>query len=137
MDLFALLIIIGTLALVGELFLPSGIVGALGIGLIVSGILIMLNFEQSLAFIIGFITSVLAVIAILIYNKYLQKQPIKTGGESLIGKFAIVKKTFKNGRGLVIVNSEVWSCQSVNGKNYKEGEKVKIIGFEGVYLKTE
>ncbi|MEM4368560.1 MAG: NfeD family protein [Candidatus Anstonellales archaeon] len=89
------------------------------------------------AFMIGFLTSILVVIVILIYNKHLQKQPIKTGGESLIGKIATVKKTFKSGKGLVLVNSEVWSCQSVNGKNYKEGEKVKIIGFEGVYLKTE
>ncbi|MEM3373079.1 MAG: hypothetical protein QXF76_02590 [Candidatus Anstonellales archaeon] len=50
MDFVALIIIIGILAIVGELFLSSGIVGSLGIGLIVSSIFITLNFEQSMGF---------------------------------------------------------------------------------------
>ncbi|MCX8166506.1 MAG: NfeD family protein [Candidatus Micrarchaeota archaeon] len=137
MDFSILLIILGAIALFAELFLPSGIVGALGIGLIVAGALLFLNVDTNISMIIGALSTILSVIAILIYAKHLQKKPIKTGAESLVGKEAKVLKNFKDGKGLVVVESQTWTCESIKGKNYKKGQIVKILNYEGVHLKVE
>lgn len=137
MESYLILIAIGLLALAGELFLPSGIIGVLGIGLVVCGSLLMLGIEPTLSAAAGLGSSIVAGAAVLLYAKHLAKIPAKTGGESFVGLEAVVKTDFRSGKGVVEVKSETWTCRSASGKNHKKGTRVKITGFQGVHLKTD
>ncbi|MEM2138221.1 MAG: NfeD family protein [Candidatus Anstonellaceae archaeon] len=138
MNLSDVLILLGLLALLGEFFLPAGIVGVLGIGLLVSGALISYGVEPNISFAAGAVATIVSGLAVWFYSKHLNKsKPIKTGGESVVGMTGRVTQDFKAGKGLIEVKGESWSAKSVKEKNYKAGQKVEVIGFEGVYLKVK
>ena len=136
MELEVILIVIGLLAILGELFLPGGIMGIFGIGLLITGILLFYNVQYEVAVLAGIIASAVTAIIVYIYWKKLKAQPAKTGGEALIGLEGKVISC-KDGKGLLSVRGEEWSYRSKNEKDYKKGQKVKVIGFEGVYLGVE
>jgi membrane protein implicated in regulation of membrane protease activity len=138
MNLSDTLILLGLLAILGEFFLPAGIVGVLGIGLLVAGGLISYGVDANISFAAGATATIVAGAAVWFYSKHLNKsKPIKTGGESVVGMTGKVTQDFKNGKGLIDVKGESWSARSMKEKNYKAGQKVEVAGFEGVYLKVK
>lgn len=138
MQLSDVLILLGILALLGEFFLPAGIVGVLGIGLITAGALISAGVDSNISFAAGAAATIISGIAVWLYSKHLNKsKPIKTGGESVVGMIGKVTQDFKGGKGIIEVKGESWSARSAGEKNYKAGKKVEVTGFEGVYLKVK
>ena len=133
-----ILIVIGLMGIAGEFLLPSGLSGIIGIGFLAAGILVYLGVPLEFALLCGAFVSGLTAIAVYIYSKYLMKtKPIKSGGESFIGLEGEVFREFKKGKGIIRIRGEDWSANSKSGKNYKQGEIVKVIGFSGVFLEVE
>ncbi len=131
-----ILIVLGLLAILGELFLPGGIMGIFGIGLLLTGILLYSGVQYEIAIFVGVLASAITAVIVYMYWKRLKARPVKTGGESFIGLEGKVISN-KDGKGLLSIKGEEWSFRSHSEKEYKKGAKVKIIGFEGVYLEVE
>jgi membrane-bound ClpP family serine protease len=60
------------------------------------------------------------------------KLPVKTGLEEMIGQEALVIDDI-DPEGKVRISSELWAA-TAKGKRYEQGEKVKIIGAQGLVL---
>ncbi len=134
----SILIVIGLMGILGEFFLPSGLSGIVGVGFLTAGLLLWLGVPIEFAMLGGVFVSAIAALAVYIYSKYLLKtKPIKSGGESFIGLQAEVLKEFTKGKGQIRVRGEDWSATSKSKKNYKKGDRAKVIGFSGVFLEVE
>ncbi|MBS3068107.1 hypothetical protein J4450_05365 [Candidatus Micrarchaeota archaeon] len=131
-----ILIVLGLLAILGELFLPGGIMGIFGIGLLLTGILLYFGVQYEISIFVGVLASAITAVIVYMYWKRLKAKPVKTGGESFIGLDGKIISC-KDGKGLLNIKGEEWSYRSHSEKEYKKGTKVTIIGFEGVYLEVE
>ncbi len=137
MSLSIILMILGIFGIIGELFIPSGIAGIIGFGLLACGVLLFFNVSIEFAVVGGILTSVIAAVVAYLFWIRVRAKPIKTGSESFIGLDAIVFSDFSNSKGRVHVNGEEWSARSKSGKDYKKGEKVKITAVIGVYIEVD
>ncbi|MCX6778172.1 MAG: NfeD family protein [Candidatus Micrarchaeota archaeon] len=131
------LIVIGLLALFGELFLPGGIAGIIGIGLIACGVLLSTGVSSEASAAGGILTSAVAAVVVYVYWRKVRRSPLKSGADAFVGLEATVITNFSGGKGQVRLKGEDWSARSHGEKSYKRGDKVKITGFEGVYLEVD
>ncbi len=131
------LILIGFLMLAGEVVIPGFFVGAVGIALMVAGILIEMGINSPELIVLG---SILAGLASVVFFYSLSKwmvgkRKIATGAESVVGEIGKVIAVTDEDRCVVKIKGEEWSCH-YHG-TLKIGEKVKVTGYEGVHLKVE
>ena len=121
---------IATTALVTVWFMPGALVA-----LILSAMDLPI-WVQVLVFAV--ISVIMLLLSKTIFKKYIRKKPIeKTNSDALVGKNAIVTEEIDNlqGRGLVKINSQIWSARSAdNTKKIEKGNIVEIVGIEGVKL---
>lgn len=134
-----ILILIGILMFGGEFALPGYFMGAVGVAFIVCGLLLDLGIQSPEFIAIATVFS--GAISVLIFywiGQRMKRRKIASGGEALIGETAIVMKPFEGGRGLVKVKGEEWSAKVRDLKQtIKKGDRVKVVGFEGVHLMVE
>lgn len=94
---------------------------------------------QSLSFFL--LSLVLLICYNAIFKKLVKKRTVTpTNVDALIGKQALVIEKIDNiqGKGLVKINSQIWTARSLDpNRIYPEGELVKIIALEGVKLICE
>jgi membrane-bound serine protease (ClpP class) len=135
-----LFIILGISLLIGEAFLPS--FGVLGIGGAISlafGSLLLfdtqtsdLAVDRSIVFAaVGTLSAFILIIGYLVLKSQRRKPTL--GLEGLLGEIGEVK-TVLNPTGKVFVHGEYW-----NAGSYEEigvGEKVEVVGFDGMSLKV-
>lgn len=136
-----LLILLGIALLVGEAFLPSfgvlGIGGAISLGL---GSLLLFDTESSDLVVDRSIifTAVATLSALMLLLGYLvfksQKKKPTLGMEGLIGEVGEVREKL-NPSGKIFVHGEYWSAEG-DGE-IAVGEKVQVVGFEGMSLKVK
>jgi membrane-bound serine protease (ClpP class) len=141
-----LLILVGIALLIAEFLQPGfGVFGISGTIAIFLGILTidaepfftpkitdsitMFVFGVSLCMIIFFIIVTRGVVKSF-------REKVKTGPEALIGKRGKVIEEL-NPRGMVKVNSEIWSGISADKNTIKKGKEVKILKVEGNLLIVE
>lgn len=69
-------------------------------------------------------------------KKYLNKAPVATNADSLIGKPAIVTEEIDSVKatGGVLVNGQPWSAKTRVGQTIKKGELVEVVAISGVKL---
>ncbi|MDD3127021.1 MAG: NfeD family protein [Candidatus Izemoplasmatales bacterium] len=68
-----------------------------------------------------------------IFTRYLKKNDIKTNADRLIGKIAVCTKAITDGqRGEVKIDGKIWT--SISNEDIVVGEKVEVLGIEGVKL---
>jgi membrane-bound serine protease (ClpP class) len=65
-----------------------------------------------------------------------QRRPIAAGREALMGKVGVVKQPLEP-VGIVQVEGEQWSAESLSGERIAEGERVHIVGMDGLKLQVE
>jgi membrane protein implicated in regulation of membrane protease activity len=75
---------------------------------------------------------VIVTLSLWLYVKIMEsmRQPVKTGGEGLLGQVAEVRPG-----GTLIVNGERWSIAQPDGLT--PGQQVRIVGFEGLRLEVQ
>ena len=136
-----LLILLGIMFMVAELFAPS--FGALGIGGVVSfviGSVILFDTEGSeLRVAIPLIIAVSAVTAgfFLIAIKMVfsaHRKPVVSGAEQMLGGIGEVMEDFDT-RGRIRIHGETW--WSISNTPLKKGNQVKVTDIDGLTLKVE
>ncbi|MEW6529066.1 MAG: NfeD family protein [Candidatus Micrarchaeota archaeon] len=137
MSLAILLIVIGLLGVLGELFIPGGIMGIVGFGMLICGVLLYLGVPVEFAVVGGILAGAFAGIIAYVFWARARSKPIKTGAEAFIGFEAKVCTDFSDSKGIVHVKGEEWSARSRNRKKYKKGDITKILGVSGVYLEVD
>jgi membrane-bound serine protease (ClpP class) len=137
------LIILGIALLVGEAFMPS--FGILGIGGVISlalGSFLLFDTPNSDLTIDGTIvyTAVATMASLVLAIGYLvfrsQKARPTLGMDGLIGKTGEVRATL-NPSGKVFVHGEYWNAQTQADGPIDVGDKVQIVGYEGMNLKVK
>jgi membrane-bound serine protease (ClpP class) len=135
-----LLILLGIALLVGEAFLPSfGILGIGGtISLAFGSILLFdtessdLTVDRSIVFTaVGTLSAFILVIGYLVVKSQRRKPTL--GLEGLMGEIGEVKVSL-NPTGKIFVHGEFWNAEG-DGE-IPVGEKVRVVGFEGMRLKV-
>jgi membrane-bound serine protease (ClpP class) len=61
---------------------------------------------------------------------------VKTGREALIGAFGVVTTEIKP-KGEVRVNGEFWQAAAAKGAAISNGQTVRVVGMEGMFLVVE
>ncbi len=123
-------ILAGFLVMALEAVIPGLYFPAWGIALLIYGIFLLIF--PYYAFIPAIIAGILTII-ILHKFVYGVGKEIKVGAERFIGKIGRAIEDFdENGYGRIEIENQVWLAKS-NDK-VKNGDKVEIIGVEGVSL---
>ncbi|MEO2116838.1 MAG: NfeD family protein [Methanocaldococcus sp.] len=130
MEIGYIFILAGFLVMALEAVIPGLYFPAWGIALLIYGIFLII-FPQY-AFIPAIISGILTIV-ILHKFVYGVRKEIKVGAERFIGKIATAIEDFgENGYGRVEIENQIWLAKS-NDK-IKNGDKVEIVGVEGVSL---
>jgi membrane-bound serine protease (ClpP class) len=135
------LILLGIAFMVSEAFLPS--FGALGIGgvvaFVVGSIILMDTDVEGYAVAWPLIAAVAVIsaaffIGVVFMALKARQRRVVSGQEEMIGAPGEALENFK-GAGRVRVHSEEWQARS--GTALKRGQKVKVVGIEGLILTVE
>ncbi|MEW6620329.1 MAG: nodulation protein NfeD [bacterium] len=137
-----LLIILGFILLILEAFAPSH--GLLSIGggislifgsfiLIDSSAAPFITISRNLILAVAICTALASFIAIGLSIRA-HRRKVTTGKEGIIGESAIAKTKISK-QGLVFAQGEIWEAITEDEEVIEEGEKVKIVGMEGLKLK--
>ena len=136
-----LLIVLGIALLVGEAFLPSfgvlGIGGAISLGL---GSLLLFDTESSDLVVdrsiiftaVATLTALILVVGYLVFKS--QKRKPTLGLEGLLGEIGEVRVNLSPS-GRIFVHGESWNAEG--DSEIAVGEKVRVVGFEGMCLKVK
>lgn len=123
-------ILAGFLVMALEAVIPGLYFPAWGIALLIYGIFLLIFPHYA------FIPAIIAgILTIIILHKFVYGvgKEIKVGAERFVGKIGRAIEDFdENGYGRIEIENQVWLAKS-NDK-VKNGDKVKIIGVEGVSL---
>ena len=65
-----------------------------------------------------------------------QRRPIAAGREALMGRVGVVKQTLEPA-GIVQIEGEQWSAENVFGERIAAGERIRVVGIEGLKLQVE
>jgi membrane-bound serine protease (ClpP class) len=135
------LILLGIAFMISEAFLPS--FGALGIGgvvaFVVGSIILMDTDVEGYTIAWPLIAAVAAVsaaffIGVVFIALKARQRRVVSGQEEMIGAIGEALENFK-GEGRIRVHSEEWQARS--GPALKRGQKVKVVGIEGLILTVE
>jgi len=130
MDVGYIFILTGFLVIALEVIIPGLYFPAWGIALLIYGIFLQI-FPQY-AFISAIISGILTIV---ILHKFVYSigEEIKIGAERFVGKIGIaVEDLEENGYGRIEIENQTWLAKSKD--KIKNGDKVEILGVEGVSL---
>lgn len=128
-----LYILMGLGLILFEIITPGFYFPAVGIALLIYGILLI--FLPSLALPAAILSGLITVYALycLVYNV---GNDIKIGAERFIGReLTLPDDLDEQGYGLITIDNEKWHIKAK--KPLKKGDRVKIVGIEGVSLVVE
>ncbi len=136
-----LLILLGIIFMVAELFAPS--FGALGIGGVVSfiiGSVILFDTDGSelrvaipLIITVSAVTAGFFLIAIrMVFSAH--RKPVVSGAEEMVGSIGEVMEDFDE-KGHIRIHGETWRV--ITSVPVKRGNRVKVTGIDGLTLKVE
>lgn len=130
MEIGYIFILAGFLVMALEAVIPGLYFPAWGIALLIYGIFLLIFPHYA------FIPAIIAgILTIIILHKFVYGvgKEIKVGAERFIGKIGRAIEDFdENGYGRIEIENQVWLAKSKD--KVKNGDKVKIIGVEGVSL---
>ncbi|CAB3290127.1 NfeD domain-containing protein [Methanocaldococcus lauensis] len=123
-------ILVGFIVMALETVTPGLYLPALGIALLIYGVVLLILPQYA------FISAIISgIITIILLNRFVYGvgKDIKIGAERFIGKIGKAVEDFdENGYGWVEIENQKWLAKSDD--NIKNGDKVEIVGIEGVSL---
>ena len=130
MEIGYIFILAGFLVIALEAVIPGLYFPAWGVALLIYGIVLLIIPQYA------FISAIVAgTLTIIILHKFVYGvgKEIKIGAERFVGKIGIAVEDFQeNGYGRVEIENQIWLAKSKD--KIKNGDKVKIVGVEGVSL---
>ena len=139
METWHILVTLGILAFLIEIFTISFFFISIGIGFFFASIANYLGLDikfQILSFSIGIITTYFLIRPILQKYAYKEVSGLKMNGDALIGQIVEVVEDIDNtnNKGRVKIGGESWKAVSSNGNKINKGNKVEIINKESITL---
>lgn len=131
---------LGAILLIVELLAPGMFFVWMGESAFVTGALLWLfpGMAEEYQFILF---SILSVVSILVFRRFLQQNPIQSDRPLLnqrtagyVGRVFLLEAPIVNGRGKIRVDDSTWR---VEGEDCPAGVKVRVVDAEGVILKVE
>lgn len=137
MEEWHILITIGIIAFIIELFTAGFISSSIGIGLIFSAIGNYFGLEikwQILLFALGIALTYFLIRPII--TKYGYKNNTKTNQDALIDKNGIVTQEINNNQnmGRVSIDGDDWKAKTKNNEIIQIGTSIKVIAIESIVL---
>jgi membrane-bound serine protease (ClpP class) len=136
------LILLGIAFMVAEAFMPSfGVLGIGGVVAFVVGSIILMDtdvegYTISWPLIAGVaLVSAAFFFTVVAMALKARKRDVVSGQEEMLGATGAALENFREGEGRVRVHSEEWQARS--GTALKRGQKVKVVGIEGLILTVE
>ncbi|ACV27706.1 NfeD family protein [Kangiella koreensis] len=135
-------LVFGLVLLILEIFAPGAILLWFGLGALAVGVFQLLMPGLMPPEIQWLVFSVLSVASLILWKQYAQKHKLDQDDDSgslnqrsksLIGREFNLSNAIVNGVGKVRVGDSYWR---VEGPDLPEGQKVKVVGFEGATLKV-
>ena len=132
-------IVVAMLLAIAEIFTVGFFLICFSIGAAVAAVAALLGFAPMLqlaAFVVG---SAVALFMIRpLANRVVSPAANPVGIDRLVGKEGIVVETIDpaRGSGIVRVNHESWSADSIDGVPFAAGTMVRVVAFEGTHLKV-
>ncbi len=133
MDWVYILTIAGILSMILEIFIPLhfGFIG-IGMGFLSAALMTYLGISPWIQVPIA---TAIGLITIYILRKLIKPdEGVEFTPETIVGKTGYVKKII-NGKVVVVVDGEEW--MAYNDSLVQPGDKVKVVGIEGVHLKIK
>ena len=124
----------------GELATAGAILSAIGIVMLYRSEHFIWTFNYRL-FVFGGLIIIVSLVGFLGFYLHKIKEILMKGKspldlDLLIGKTGIVKEAIRPGKvGVVLVESDLWSA--IADEEIGEGERIRVVGIEGVILKVE
>jgi len=141
METWHILITIGIIAFIVEIFTAGFISGSIGIGFLFAAIANYFGLEtewQILIFAFGVALTYFLIRPIIIKYGY-RKSKIKTNQDALINKTGIIKVRIdnKNNTGRVSIDGDEWRAKTKNNEILEVGATVKVVAIESIILIVE
>lgn len=136
------LIVLGLGLIAVELFVPGGILGIAGlVAFVLGGIIAFRDTPADLRpdwWLLGIVGGIVAAAfgALSLAVARVRKLVAVTGTEALLGKTAVTRTALAP-EGFVFVHGERWRATLEGGADAAPGERVRIIGAEGLRLKVK
>ncbi|HEY9032146.1 MAG TPA: NfeD family protein [Kangiella sp.] len=136
-------LVFGLVLLILEIFAPGAILLWFGVGALVVGVLQLLMPGVMPPEVQWLVFSLISVASLVLWKRYAKKHKLDQDDDSgslnqrsksLIGREFNLSNAIVNGVGKVRVGDSYWR---VEGPDLPEGNKVKVVGFEGATLKVE
>ncbi len=132
--------VLGLLLLVLEIFAPAAVFMWMGFAAIITGVLIFVI--PSISWEIQLVSfSVLSIISIFLWRSLLGKRMSESDepllnkrAQQYVGRVFTLDEPIVNGVGMVKVDDSSWR---ITGPDIDAGNKVKVIGEDGMSLKVE
>ncbi len=138
MEEWHILVTIGIIAFIVEIFTAGFISGSIGIGLIFSAIANYFGLEikwQILLFALGVALTYFLIRPIITKYGY-RKSKIKTNQDALIDKNGIVTQEINNSQntGRVSIDGDDWKAKTQNNEVIQIGTSIKVVSIESIVL---
>ena len=136
-----IIIAIGAVFFVLEVFSPGFFLLVPGTVLIIIGILVLLGidiFSSGYGIILAVVLAMAAaLVTVILYSRLTREdeKPFTTSMDSLVGKTGIVsvKTDSESTSGKVQIDNQIWSAKSLESV-IEPGSKVKVISSQGVHI---
>ena len=140
MELWHILIVLGIIALIAEVFTAGFISSAIGIGLFFAAIGNYLEFDtkwQILLFSLGVALTYFFVRPLIM--RYGYKNKIKTNQTALMGRMGIVTEEInsKLNTGRIRIDGDDWKARGVNDDVISIGLTTEVVDIESIVLIVE
>lgn len=141
MEEWHILIIIGIIAFIAEIFTAGFISGSIGIGLLFAAAGNYIGLEtrwQILLFAFGLALTYFLIRPIITKYGY-RKNKIKTNQDALIDKQGIVTQEINNklNTGRVTIDGDSWKAKTINNEIIKTGTTIKVASVDSIVLIVE
>ncbi|MCF8364311.1 MAG: NfeD family protein [Bacteroidales bacterium] len=138
MEAWHIIVTLGIIAFIIEIFTAGFVAGSVGIGLILSAIANYLGMDlkwQILAFAMGVSLTYFLIRPVILKYGY-QKEGVKTNKDALIDKKGIVSEEInpEKNTGHVKIDGDEWQARSTVNEIIRKGEEVKVVYIESIVL---
>ncbi len=130
-----ILMIVGVVLCVSEIFVPGFVLLPVGLGALVAGCVAYFDAPTTWVLLTWSASAIIFWLSARSFYKKLTPEELKTGIEALVGKEAKVVEEIIDEKGRVKIFGDEWAVINENNLTVPVGEKVKIVGFEGNKLK--
>lgn len=141
MEEWHILIIIGIIAFIVEIFTAGFISGSVGIGLLFAAAGNYIGLEtkwQILLFAFGLALTFFLIRPIITKYGY-RKNKIRTNQDALIDKKGMVTQEINNklNTGRVTIDGDNWKAKTINNEIIKTGTTIKVVSVDSIILIVE